>query len=66
VSGTNYLVSFTTLLGRSYEVQRANEVIGNAWSLVAANIPGSGGVIQATDTNATSQARRFYLVRLSP
>jgi hypothetical protein len=64
LSGTNSLVSFTTLLGRSYDVQRANEVMGSAWSLVAANIAGSGGVIQATDTNATSQARRFYLVRL--
>jgi hypothetical protein len=66
LSGTNYLVSFNTLLGRNYEVQRANEVTGSAWSLVTANIPGSGGVIQATDTNATSQARRFYLVRLLP
>jgi len=66
LSGTNGLVSFTTLPGRNYEVQRANEVMGSAWSLVAANIPGSGGVIQTTDTNAASQARRFYLVRLSP
>ncbi|MEO8425642.1 MAG: hypothetical protein ABI651_00885 [Verrucomicrobiota bacterium] len=66
LSGTNGLVSFTTLPGRSYEVQRANEVIGSAWLPVAANIPGSSGVIQATDTNATSQARRIYLVRLSP
>jgi len=32
---------------------------------VAVNLPGTGGIIQRTDTNATGQARRFYLVRLS-
>lgn len=47
-------------------MQRANEVTGSAWSLVASNVPGTGGVIQSTDTNAGQQARRFYMVRLSP
>ena len=66
LSGTNCVVSFTTFPGLSYDVQRANEVAGSAWSLVAVGLPGTGGVIQSTDTNAARQARRFYLVRLSP
>jgi len=66
LSGSNCVVSFTTFPGTGYDLQRANEVSGDVWSLVAANLPGTGGVIQATDTNATGRTRRFYLVRLSP
>jgi hypothetical protein len=66
MSGTNCLISFTTFLGVGYDVQRAGEATGSAWSLVVTNLPGTGGVVQSADTNATGQARRFYLVRLSP
>jgi hypothetical protein len=66
LSGTNWLISFTTFPGLSYDVQRANEAAGGVWSLVVTNLPGTGGVVQSTDTNATGQPRRFYLVRLSP
>src|SRR6266550_2626853 len=64
LSGTNCLISFTTFLGVGYDVQRASEVTGSAWSLVVTNLPGTGGVVHSTDTNATGQLRRFYLVRL--
>ena len=66
LSGTNCLISFTTFLGVGYDVQRASEVTGGAWSIVAINLAGTGGIIQSADTNATGQDRRFYLVRLSP
>ena len=65
-SGTDCLISFTTFLGVGYDVQRAGEASGSAWSLVVTNVPGTGGVVQSADTNATGQARRFYLVRSSP
>jgi hypothetical protein len=66
VSGTNCLVSFTTFPGMSYDLQRADEIRGSFWSTVAANVPGTGGVVLSTDTNAAGSAHRFYLVRLSP
>jgi len=66
LSGTDCLISFTTFLGVGYDVQRAGEASGSAWSLVVTNVPGTGGVVQSADTNATGQARRFYLVRSSP
>jgi hypothetical protein len=59
-------VRFTTLLGLSYDVQRASEVTRSLWSLIAANLPGTGGVIQFVDTNAAGDPRRFYRVMLSP
>ena len=66
LTGTNCLISFTTFLGVGYDVQRASELTGSAWSIVVTNVPGTGGVVQSADSNATSQLRRFYLVRLSP
>ena len=65
-SGGNCVISFTTLLGLSYDVQRASEVVGGVWSLVSTNVPGTGGYLAVTDTNGGGQTRRFYRVRLSP
>jgi hypothetical protein len=66
LSGTNYLISFTTFLGVGYDVQRASELTGSAWSFVVTHVPGTGGIVQSVDPNAIGQRRRFYLVRLSP
>ena len=65
-SGSNALVRFTTLLGVSYDIERASEVTRSLWSLVVGNVAGNGGIVQAADTNGTGEARRFYRVRLSP
>src|SRR5688572_21472299 len=65
-SGSNALVRFTTLLGLSYDLERANEVTRSLWSLVVGHVAGTGGIVQCLDTNATGEARRFYRVRLSP
>ena len=66
VSNNNCIVAFTTLPGLSYDVQRAGELGGEVWSLVSANVAGTGDLLAVTDTNAANQARRFYRVRLSP
>jgi hypothetical protein len=65
LSGSNAVVQFTTLLGMSYELQQASNLMNNSWSLVRSN-PGTGGILQTTDTNATGQSRRFYRIRISP
>ncbi|HWW02113.1 MAG TPA: hypothetical protein VNZ64_20605 [Candidatus Acidoferrum sp.] len=66
LSGSNCVAGFTTFLGESYDVQRAPDLTGSAWVLVASNLPGSGGVLQFTDTNAANRSQRFYRARLSP
>jgi len=66
LSGSNAVVSFTTFQGVSYDLQRANDLTGSAWLVVASNVNGNGGVLQITNTNATSQAQRFYRIGLSP
>jgi hypothetical protein len=65
-AGNDSVLSFTTLFGLSYDVQRASEVTGSLWSLVAADLPGTGGIVQSMDTNGAGELRRFYRVRLSP
>jgi len=64
--GSDWIVGFETLLGESYDVQRADEVAELDWTFVASNVPGYGGEFEVTDANATGVPRRFYRVRLSP
>jgi hypothetical protein len=65
-SGSNSLISFTTLLGLGYDLQRTDELGPNLWSVIISNMAGTGGVLQRADTNAAGLAKRFYRVRVSP
>jgi hypothetical protein len=60
-------LSFITLSGRSYRIERTGQLATtNVWHPVpgAAFVPGTGGVVQVLDTNAPSiQPQRFYRVR---
>lgn len=64
--GSNWVVRFTTVLGLSYDVQRADDLNDSPWWVVASDIPGSGGMIQSVDTLQPGQAEGFYRIRLSP
>jgi hypothetical protein len=63
---SNFIVSFTTFLGESYDLLRANDLIGSASGRVATNLAGTGGAIQVTDANGVSSSNAFYRVRISP
>lgn len=65
-SGFNNVITFTTLLGLSYDVQRADDLTGGDWSLATSRLAGTGGTVQVTDTNAPGHLQRFYRIRLSP
>lgn len=66
VVGTNVVMSFTTFLGESYDLLRADLLAGAAWSAFATNLPGTGQAIQITDTNGASRTQRFYRTRIAP
>jgi hypothetical protein len=66
VIGTNSVVSFGTVLGLSYDLMSATNPTAAAWSAAATNLPGTGGIVQVTDTNGALGARRFYRARLAP
>ena len=66
LNGIHSLVSFATFLGVGYDLERANDLSGASWSLVATNIPGTGGVLQLSDASAANEEKQFYRVRLAP
>jgi hypothetical protein len=62
--GANHVVvSFNTVLGKLYELQSTTNLASGVWLSLATNIPGTGGIIQITDTRPASQPARFYRTR---
>ena len=66
LAGSDVRVSFTTLAGRSYRVERTDNLISGPWSTVANSISGSGGTVQITHSNGAAAPRRFYRAGLLP
>jgi alpha-glucosidase len=65
-SGIDYLVSFTSVLGKVYDVESCTDLVGGAWSVVTNNLAGNDGIIQITDPGAASVPQRYYRARLTP
>ncbi|MBI5385530.1 MAG: hypothetical protein HZA90_12695 [Verrucomicrobia bacterium] len=59
----NLVVRFTTLAGSLYSLEAASDLVSSAWSSAITNLIGTGGILTATDTNATARTQRFYRVK---
>jgi hypothetical protein len=59
-------VSFATVAGKTYRVERSDTSPAGPWSTVRNNIAGTGGVVQVLDAGGASQPKRFYRVVLLP
>jgi hypothetical protein len=67
VSHTNSALSFETLLGIGYDIERETRPGSANWSALVTNVPGTGGVVQVSDaTPPLQQPTQFYRVRLTP
>ena len=66
VLGPNAVVGVLTFPGQDYDLLCANDPAGSIWTVIATNLPGSGGVLSITDTNGAIPSRGFYRARLSP
>lgn len=70
-SGSNYVISFPSVVGRHYSIQYSTTLSAD-WQPVmtdgtpATGIPGTGGVIQVTDTGGADQQKRFYRIWVQP
>ncbi len=64
-TGSDVTVSWSSVTGRSYSLERATEM-GAApdFSLLRSNIAGLAGATSFTDTNAVGATPRFYRVRV--
>lgn len=63
-AGGNVGITFPTLLGRTYKVERS-DTLAPPWTTVQQNIPGTGSNQTTTDTGAAAQPRRFYRVTVT-
>jgi hypothetical protein len=61
--GADIRVSFTSVVGKSYRLERCN-VVGGAWTNIVDNLPGSSSIQQATDIAGATRSAGFYRVSL--
>ena len=59
-SGANMLVHFTTIAGRTYRIEYKDDLPDAEWSVLAANVAGTGSTITITDTGSANLPKRFY------
>lgn len=64
ISGNDVQISIATGSNRVYYVDSAGGP-GGPWSTIISNVPGTGGIVTVTDTNAVASPPRFYRVGLS-
>jgi autotransporter-associated beta strand protein len=61
-SGNDMVVSFPTVVGKTYRVERSDTLQSSSWTTVQDNIIGTGSIMQATDTSGALQPKRFYRI----
>jgi len=67
IIGSNAVVSFPTVLGRSYSVEHTDNLGTTDWTMVGESIAGTGGTASVVDANAAAvKPTFFYRVRVSP
>ena len=64
-AGTDMQITFPTLAGQGYRVERSSALSGS-WTILADHIPGTGNPLQVTDPNILSTASAFYRVTTLP
>jgi uncharacterized repeat protein (TIGR01451 family) len=64
--GAMLRLSFPTVAGSSYRLERADDLSTNVWTTVADNLSGTGASLQLSDPAVAGHRIRFYRVRLLP
>ena len=59
---SDLLVSFPTVSGQTYRLERNTALIGGQWTTVLDNVNGTGGVLVLRVVNAITQSRAYYRV----
>lgn len=63
LTGSDFIISFSTARGQNYELQGTADPEGGSWVPMGGNTPGTGGVVDITNT--LSQVCQFYRVKSS-
>jgi fibronectin type 3 domain-containing protein len=62
INGNDLVVSFSSISGKTYRLERSSTLQSGSWTTVQDNIAGTGGVVTVTDANAASRSKSFYRV----
>ena len=62
MSGDAFVMSFPSVLGRTYTVERSYTLESGSWVALPGAPLGTGETISITDTDPTESPRRFYRV----
>ena len=60
VSGSSVTISFPSILGKSYRLERADTLPASSWTVILDYFTGTGGTMQVVDPNGAAQPTRFY------
>ncbi|HVY68857.1 MAG TPA: hypothetical protein VHH73_02965, partial [Verrucomicrobiae bacterium] len=63
ISGGKAVLSWPTVIGRVYVLERSTSVLNPVWAAAGANVAGTGGVVTFTDPNPPA-GTAFYRVRV--
>ena len=61
-TGDDMTVTFSTVAGRTYRLERSDTLQSDSWTTVQGGIVGNGGDLIVIDPAAASQPRRFYRI----
>jgi hypothetical protein len=62
LSGSDVVVKFPTVSGKTYRVEYSPSLQSGSWAVVQDNISGTGALVQVTDSSASGQSKRFYRI----
>jgi hypothetical protein len=62
ISDGDFRVSFPTVSGKTYRLERSDTLQAGSWTTLLDNIAGTGGAVQVTDVGAAAQSKRFYRI----
>ena len=65
LDGSNINVSFKTVAGETYTVEKSTTLAPGSWTVIATGIAGTGAVQTIADVGAGALPRNFYRVRYS-
>ncbi len=66
VDGSDVLLSFPTVTGKTYRLERSDDLLNGSWAPVQDNIPGTGGTVQIPVALDSLHIRRFYRIAVVP
>ena len=64
--GNDHVLSFPSVAGKTYRVERSDTLAAGSWTTLQDNIAGTDGILLVTDVGAAFQSRRFYRIVLLP